>query len=77
MCNVNKSVSTLSYNHSPSYKVCKVLNPFEFSREIIDLVRVHQLVERSGKFNFQGCKIPFNEKNTCFVRSLLSSKRYY
>jgi hypothetical protein len=38
------------------------LNPTEFfSREIVELVRAHELDKMSGKYNFEGCIIPFHK----------------
>ena len=45
--------------------------------EIADLVRTHELVKRSGKFNFEGCRIRINNKiNTDYLRCILSNFNY-
>ncbi|WAR27316.1 hypothetical protein MAR_013020, partial [Mya arenaria] len=57
--------------------VCKVLKPTEYRSEIADLVRTHELVKRSGKFNFEGCRIKINDKiNTDYLRCLFANFEY-
>ncbi|WAR09963.1 hypothetical protein MAR_035039 [Mya arenaria] len=61
----NKDALSLLYDHSESCKVCKVLKPTEYRSETADLVRTHELVKRSGKFNFEGCLLAnFDYKDT-------------
>lgn len=39
-----------------------------------NFVSIHNIVKKSGLYNFQGCKIPIYSKiNICFLRSLLQN----
>ena len=63
--------------HSNSCKVCRVIKLSGFAMEVSDLVRIHELVKRSGKFNFEGCRIRINNKiNTDYMRVLLTNFGY-
>ena len=66
------SISHCLCKHSSSCKICtatKSITP----EKITEMIDVHKKVRDSGKFNFQECRIPVNERiNVGYMRQLLS-----
>ncbi len=57
--------------------LCKVSASRENGRTTF-LVNVHDSVVNSGKFNYEGCKIPINHKlNFPFLRHMLADYKDY
>jgi hypothetical protein len=45
--------------------------------EVNKKILIHELVKKSGKHNFEGCRIPINNKiNTSYMRQILSTFQY-
>ena len=60
-------------NHSNKCEICKVTKNKLKVDNIEQFLNAHDLVNNSGKFNFEYCKIPVNDRfNMQYIRSLLT-----
>lgn len=68
----SNSVSEHLCNHSKSCKICLSSKVIPLSR-LKSKLAIHRIVKNSGKYNFEHCKIPVNNKiNVEYMRSMLN-----
>lgn len=62
-------------NHSKSCQVCSAVKNIS-SKDIENKIMLHEIIKHSGKYNFEGCRIPLDTKiNVSYFREMLFDYR--